>query len=524
MGVAKHRVANFDGDHALSSAAKELPRALETEVDLDVTAPGGVEAVAEIIAVTTQDDFLLELGAVVGGQAAVNPVESVTLALERLGTTRRAPILAIDTRDVADLRDSIGRAYARSADIAILLFANAADEESLRQAFRTSKITSVLPIPIDPARTALVLADTLADAVGQHGVAPNLGDALLQASPAPAAAAHAAQVQVSERHARMQQWVVGVGLAMLLLATIPWFLFRHTPQASPAASEPSHAPAAPAALVSGRLDELLERARTAMAERRYTEPAGDNALLYYRSAQAADSGNAEAHDGLARVAAVLINRFDENLRQSQLEEAAQTLASFKAAAPQDLRGSALDVRLEAAKTRAELAQREAQARLKHQADVEAQSAREQEAAQRKASEHAAALAAAKAAQERAEAASARQAEEAAAAAAAQSASAAKTSAAEHAAIAPEQLKLTRYVAPDYPPAALLRNQSGNVTVEYTVDVKGATRDVRVLSAEPVGIFEHSAADAVKHWRYAPVIVNGAPISVPTRTVIQFKPQ
>jgi len=78
----------------------------------------------------------------------------------------------------------------------------------------------------------------------------------------------------------------------------------------------------------GLFDELLEKARTAMAERRYTEPAEDSALLYYRSAQAADTGSAEARDGLARVAAVLVSRFEENLRQSQFDSAGATLASM----------------------------------------------------------------------------------------------------------------------------------------------------------------------------------------------------
>ena len=57
--------------------------------------------------------------------------------------------------------------------------------------------------------------------------------------------------------------------------------------------------------MQGKVDELLEKARLAMHERRFTEPAGDNALLYYRSAAAADASNGEAHDGLQRVAGVL---------------------------------------------------------------------------------------------------------------------------------------------------------------------------------------------------------------------------
>ncbi len=97
-------------------------------------------------------------------------------------------------------------------------------------------------------------------------------------------------------------------------------------------------PAADLSIVHGKVDELLEKARLAMRERRYTEPSGDNALLYYRSAAAADATNGEARDGLQRVATVLAGRFDEALSAGRLEEAALVLANFKAAAPGDPRG------------------------------------------------------------------------------------------------------------------------------------------------------------------------------------------
>ena len=85
-----------------------------------------------------------------------------------------------------------------------------------------------------------------------------------------------------------------------------------------------------------------------MHERRFTEPAGDNALLYYRSAAAADASNGEARDGLQRVAGVLAGRFEEALNAGRFEEAAQTLANFKAAGPTDARVATFEQRLFAA--------------------------------------------------------------------------------------------------------------------------------------------------------------------------------
>lgn len=475
--------------------------------------PPSVQTAAEIVAVTTEDDFLLELGAVLGGQAAVHPVDSVTAALEHMSASRRACILAIDTRGTDDLRDAVGRIFARAADAVIVLFAPEDAEENLRQAFATSRVFGVLPLPVDPARTALAVAAALADAVARlQAPAPAVADAPpIAAEPLPAPRKHG--------------WALGAGLAVLVLAVAPWFVRRGTPPAAPAAAPVVRpaipAPAAQAPLVNGHIDELLEKARTAMADRRYTEPAADNALLYYRSAQASDPGSAEAVDGLARLAGLLGARFDEDLRQSQFDAAAVTLANLASAAPRDPRNAERESRLTAAKAHAELARREEQARLKHQAEVEAQSAREEQAAQRKERERVAALAAAaKAAQEKADEAAAA----AGRASAAQAKNSAPSTAADHPSLSQLQLKLIRYTAPEYPAPALARNLSGSVVVSYTVDLQGATRDVRVLSAEPAHIFDRSAVEAVQRWRYAPVIVDGAAIAVPTRTTIQFTPK
>jgi TonB family protein len=124
------------------------------------------------------------------------------------------------------------------------------------------------------------------------------------------------------------------------------------PPVAPAAQPPSAEdtalgprPVVETSLVEGKVDELLERARLAMRERRYSEPVGDNALLYYRSAAAADPSNGEAGDGLQRVASVLAVRFDESMTAGRFDEAGMALANFKAAAPKDGRIPGLEVRL-----------------------------------------------------------------------------------------------------------------------------------------------------------------------------------
>jgi TonB family protein len=64
-----------------------------------------------------------------------------------------------------------------------------------------------------------------------------------------------------------------------------------------------------------------------------------------------------------------------------------------------------------------------------------------------------------------------------------------------------RLKVRRYVAPRYPRNALTRRVAGWVEVGFTVDTSGRTRAVRVLNAEPPGMFDDAALAAVNRWRF-----------------------
>ena len=57
--------------------------------------------------------------------------------------------------------------------------------------------------------------------------------------------------------------------------------------------------------------------------------------------------------------------------------------------------------------------------------------------------------------------------------------------------------------PHYPPAARRRGIEGYVTVKCTVTKSGGVSNVGVISARPRGIFETSALNAVRRWRFRP---------------------
>lgn len=676
----------------------------------------------DVSAITTRDDFLLELGESLSGQASVHPVESMGAALEYVASAKRGQVLVVDTRDVQDLRADVERAHAQAPHAVVLVFAAAEAEKQIGADLKGSNVFAVLPIPFDKRKSGAVLEGAVADALARKSARPPDRSNALSVEPLhPKSVGGVPKDPAAKK--RLMVWA-GAGVALVALA-VGAFMFlgrKPVPMAKPAlaskavSAQPTPAAQNPAAndaslaprpevetaLIRGTVDDLLEKARLAMRERRYSEPAGDNALLYYRSAAAADSSNAEAIDGLQRVAGVLASRFEEAMSGGRLEEAAVSLANLKTAEPKDARIGALELRLTTAqvsksladgnvdkaaalvrqaqqsavipadqivKWRAEIGRRQEDAkvqrlagfvtdrirdgRLLDPADDSAkaylQQLREQAPANattqrltrelnnaylRKAREAAIAnhqsdvdrwLGEAKSggvsasdltsfqrelvsARQKAAAADSErlaqlardrmrdgrltdptqdsaayylsqlQAADSAYAGLAQvtrdlagklierarasaqngkpalvdsdlalakrwgadpkdilavqqiqsslksspSGGSRSTAAGVSTAGLAASMKRLRYVAPEYPSRALAQSVAGAVTVEYTVDVNGDPRDVRVVEATPPGVFDRAAVAAIKRWHYAPVLVNGAPVEVPTRTSIRFE--
>jgi len=84
------------------------------------------------------------------------------------------------------------------------------------------------------------------------------------------------------------------------------------------------------------------------------------------------------------------------------------------------------------------------------------------------------------------------------------------------------LKRLRGAPPDYPALALTQGISGSVTLDFTVDTRGDTRDIHVVEATPPKVFDQAAINAVRHWHYAPMLVNGVAVEVPVKTRMHFE--
>ncbi len=699
----------------MASPASNASRPLEgSAANASSGAPSSRPAI-DVTAVTTRDDFLLELGEALGGQASVRPVDSVSAALEHLSNTKRGQVLVFDSRDIAAIREDVDQVHTRAPHAVMLVFATSEAEKHIGAAVKGSTVFAVLPIPIDKRKTAAVLDGVMSDAIAKKNTARASAAVTIEPfRPQVDTAAATPSDDGSGSKNKVMKLSAAALAAVVVAGAAAWYFSSGksgTPAQKHASVEIEQAPDAalppkPTAdmqLVKGSLDELLEKARGAMRDRHYTEPTGDNALVYYRSAAAVDPTNGEALDGLQRVASVLASRFDEAMGAQHFDEAAVALANLKAASPKDSRIPALELRITTAqvnkaladgnvdraaalvrqaqqssvpadqlnKWRTEITRRQEDAKLQRLAGLVSDRIRDGKltdpaddsaklymqqlrdagptnatvqraqrdlnaAYMRKARDAAQAknqadedrwLAEAKsggvsaaditafqreltAARQKAVAAegerfvqvarerihdgkltdpaqdsaayyigqlqttdptngsitglsrdlaaklidrarsSARDPSRAAQVEAdlgqakrwgadqrdiqavqqLQTSARAVSAPASHAAAAPAQnnaalaaqLKRTHYVAPEYPQKALDSKLAGVVTLDFTVGAKGDTTDVRVTDSSPPGVFDKAAETAVKHWRYEPVKVNGAPVEIPVRTTIRFE--
>jgi TonB family protein len=83
------------------------------------------------------------------------------------------------------------------------------------------------------------------------------------------------------------------------------------------------------------------------------------------------------------------------------------------------------------------------------------------------------------------------------------------------------LELAKYVPPIFPITARERGTSGWVDVQFVVTPTGSVSDVVITGAEPVGVFEQTAVDAVKRWRYKPVERDGHAVEQRARLRMKF---
>ncbi|HXS80434.1 MAG TPA: TonB family protein [Gammaproteobacteria bacterium] len=83
------------------------------------------------------------------------------------------------------------------------------------------------------------------------------------------------------------------------------------------------------------------------------------------------------------------------------------------------------------------------------------------------------------------------------------------------------LKISTYVAPEFPQRASERNMTGWVDVEFTVGTDGKTRNIVVTDASHDTMFRREAMAAVEKWQFEPRVFMGRAIEQTSYTRIRF---
>jgi protein TonB len=171
-----------------------------------------------------------------------------------------------------------------------------------------------------------------------------------------------------EKTSKSPVMLIGIVAAVLAAAGGGWFFMKKGDSAPAAAADA--APAAPSAAgtpaagakpaaapaPAGTLDEVLEKARLAMDERRYIEPAKNNALEHFRQVLVMEPGNAEATEGLNRLGGLLIARARTALDERRFDNALAELEAARSINPNDQRLVEVDARLDSMRAQTALAQ------------------------------------------------------------------------------------------------------------------------------------------------------------------------
>ncbi|MCB9737997.1 MAG: energy transducer TonB [Deltaproteobacteria bacterium] len=76
--------------------------------------------------------------------------------------------------------------------------------------------------------------------------------------------------------------------------------------------------------------------------------------------------------------------------------------------------------------------------------------------------------------------------------------------------------------PVFPRRARALGQEGKVTLSVLIDEDGKVEQVRVLDADPPGVFDEAAIEAVRGWRFEPARYQGNKVRVWARQTLRFR--
>lgn len=83
-------------------------------------------------------------------------------------------------------------------------------------------------------------------------------------------------------------------------------------------------------------------------------------------------------------------------------------------------------------------------------------------------------------------------------------------------------RVIQFVNPAYPQSAQARGIEGFVVVEIVISERGMVTEARVVTAEPQGLFDQVAIEAIKKWTFEPGLENGKTVISRIKQKVNFE--
>jgi TonB family protein len=273
-------------------------------------APAPSGAGAEILALTEDDFFLLAVRRVVTLPNRVWHATSDSQAVDMLMQTPYAVVL-VDAALVANqLEQVITRLKQQLPDLGFVV-AGDLEHRAAAQALVDSELVEGFVVKEEAAER---LAGVLEAGINRH----------LELKTENASRAG--------KSGGKRGLVLGGVAAVVVAGAVGGWLYLSKPAAVDSVADVVPA-ARPVDSSLGVVDAELQKARDAFDAGHYTDPKGKSALDYYRAALAADKTNAEAADGIHRVAEVMLARAEAAMLESKPRDAQASVKLAKAIEP-----------------------------------------------------------------------------------------------------------------------------------------------------------------------------------------------
>jgi TonB family protein len=278
----------------------------------------------EVVVVSGEDEFLIEIGPLLGEGFRTRPVDSpagiaAVVAEQAEGGDSPPSMIMLDAAALPDPRAAVAQIEAAHPRLPIMVIAASRDESYWSAALARGAIIDVV------ARYDLT-GDRFKDALSR-------ADARARVAPPPSPPG-----ELTSAASNNSKLLIGVAVAVAV-AGAAFFVFHKsgpTPGAHTVASASTdQSNAAPQAAKPQSTVELLSAARIAFRDQKLlprtdTDPHGDSALELYAQVLAQDPKNDEAIDGLQRLFIVIKARVQADITANKLDDAQKLVSSFKA--------------------------------------------------------------------------------------------------------------------------------------------------------------------------------------------------